>query len=71
MTFTWMHAFSRHQVQLTKGRDAVAFRLLSPQLRKMDVTVDSSNLHPILDYRRIWYGSRMMHGTANEMHART
>ena len=45
LTTRWAHSFSRHQVQLTKGTNAVAFRLLTPQPRKVNVTVDSAKTH--------------------------
>lgn len=45
-TTHWVHTFSRHQLQLTKkGTDAVDFRLLTPQPRKVAVTVDSAKTH--------------------------
>jgi hypothetical protein len=42
---TWMHAFSRHQLQLSKGSGPLAFRILTPQPRKVAVTVDSAKTH--------------------------
>ncbi len=42
LTVPWFYTFTQHQLQLSQGKGPVAFRLLTPQARKVSVTVDSS-----------------------------
>ena len=44
-TIPWFYTFTQHQVQLRQGKGPVAFRLLSPQSRKVNVSVDSSKTY--------------------------
>jgi hypothetical protein len=44
-TSAWAHTFSRHQLQLFKGKTPLDFRLFTPQARSVNVTVDSAKTH--------------------------
>ena len=44
-TTPWVHTFTRHQLQLVNGSGPLAFCLLTPQPRKVTVTVDSTKPH--------------------------